>query len=95
MKVVPQQRGIENNARPELQPQKYVAPTPVCSLPANIMGYFETSSSGRRPSAQADDAHLQGPHSADPDFELAFHAVDVFELNAFPPTPACRFAPEE
>lgn len=46
-------------------------------------------------SAEADDAHLQGPHTPDPDLELALNTLHIFKLNAFPPASSRRLPPEE
>lgn len=46
-------------------------------------------------SAQADDTHLQRPHSSYPDLQLSFHAFYVFQFYSLPPTSSRRFSPEE
>lgn len=39
--------------------------------------------------------HFESPDSSDPDFKGALDAIDVFEINAFPPATTSRFPPKE
>ena len=39
--------------------------------------------------------HLEGPHSSDPDFQLAFNTFDALQVDAFPPAPPGWLPPEE
>lgn len=45
--------------------------------------------------AQSDHAHLKRPHSPDPHLQWSFHAFDILEVDALPPTSTRRFPPEE
>lgn len=47
------------------------------------------------PSTESNHAHLQCPHSADPDFKLALDAFDIVQLNTLPPASSSGFPPEE
>lgn len=43
----------------------------------------------------ANTNHFKRPDSPDPDLQLALHALNVVELNTFPPASPCRLAPEK
>lgn len=47
------------------------------------------------PSTESNHAHLQRPHSADPDLELALDAFDIVQLDTLPPASSSGFPPEE
>lgn len=46
---------------------------------------------------ESNNAHLQRPHPADPHLELrtGLETLDVLKLDALPPAPTSRLAPEE
>jgi hypothetical protein len=39
--------------------------------------------------------HFERPNSPDPNLQFAFDALDILQLNTLPPTPTCRFSPEQ
>lgn len=46
-------------------------------------------------SSQPNHTHLKRPHPPDPHLELAFHPLDILQLNSLPPASPGRLAPEE
>lgn len=77
--------------RPSPSSQHSHKPSP--SLPLSLTN----SPPSHPPLAQANNAHLQRPHPANPDLELgpSGQALDVLELDALPPAAAGRLAPEQ
>lgn len=46
-------------------------------------------------SAQANNTHLEGPHSSNPHLKRSIDSLDILQVDAFPPAPPRRLAPEE
>lgn len=63
--------------------------------PDHALERLSVTSSPQSGANPGDAHHLQSPHSANPDLDLALHALHIIQLDPLPPAPPGWFSPEK